>query len=85
MQWSVFPTRYPFGVYGHCSVISEDGGSIHSSGGWSDNEEALNSAFVLELGDNTVSASSRWEKVSPMRVGRSTHACLPTKYKVKVL
>ena len=44
-------------------------------------QDNLKSAFTLPLAGKDL-ASHVWKKVSPMNVGRATHACLATKFGV---
>ena len=42
-------------------------------------KDNLKSAFTLPI-----AGSHAWQKVSPMKVGRATHACLATKFGVSL-
>ena len=77
-KWSLSKTKYPIKVWGHCSVISKDGTTIYSTGGFTARniEKNLKSTF------STDSASLVSSRLPDMKIGRSTHACLITKYKV---
>ena len=95
-RWRVFRNGYPFGVWGHCTVVTSDG-LIHSTGGWSDTEPQANLKSNLVLQEPRLVTSGfdgtstdmegrgsglNWSRRNSMNVGRGTHACLATYYKV---
>ncbi len=81
-EWRLSLVHYPLATFGHCSVSVSDS-VIFSTGGWNDVGGDLTSTFSLETGKTGESNAGGWQKVSSMRVGRATHACLATRYKVK--
>ena len=87
MKWRLAPISYPFGVWGHCVAMTSKG-DLYSTGGWSDSDPqaSLKSNWVLLSGTVTPGFENGqqqgWTGRNSMNVGRGTHACHATYYKV---
>ena len=79
MKWKIVSFSYPFGVWGHCVAMTNNG-DIYSTGGWSDPDPQASLKSNLVLSAN---GKREWSDRNSMNVGRGTHACLATYYKVK--
>jgi hypothetical protein len=92
MRWSV-AGNFPLAVWGQCTVLLNEGRGLGTTGGWTDfnTRESMRSTFILDLTSSQDSSSSlsrsrsssSWKKFANMGLGRATHACLATTYKVK--
>ena len=84
MTWSL-GQDLPFPLWGHCSVIF--GGTIVVIGGWdrtNHENRFMDSSWDSKMSIRSVHALHRgkWEPLSYLRHGRSTHGCTVTDTKV---
>ena len=100
MLWKVFRTGYPFGVWGHCTAVTSDGQMYSTGGWSDTEPQAnLKSNLVLQEpghqlvtsefdGTSSIDVGGHgilsWSRRNSMNVGRGTHACLATNYKVSL-
>ena len=80
MKWKIAPFSYPNGIWGHCVAMTKDG-DLYSTGGWSDPDPQASLKSNLVLSAN---GKREWSDRNSMNVGRGTHACLATHYKVPI-
>ena len=79
-KWRFTRSRFPIGVWGHCSVKGIDG-HIYTTGGLSDYNTAENLRSMFK----TTLSGLKSERLPSMKIGRTTHSCLSTKYWVSEL
>ena len=74
--------HHPLEIWGQCSTVTKDGKFVHTTGGWSDLYPGrdLTSTFGVPLTHQGIPGN--WKRLADMNVGRATHACLATSYKV---
>lgn len=77
-RWRLSAVRYPIKVWGQCTTSTEDG--TVSTGGWSDSDPE--SSLKLTFARQRNKIDSQWRKLTDLNIGRATHACLGTSYKV---
>ena len=80
MKWKIASFSYPNGIWGHCVAMTKDG-DLYSTGGWSDPDPQASLKSNLVLSAN---GKREWSDRNSMNVGRGTHACLATHYKVPI-